>query len=106
MGLQSLCRDRTGSHIHLRSENITAVASKDCCGSTKPNLYALTVQIYEWAASRNITLSADMKSRVNRLDGEWMLLPEIFNRICQVFYTPAIDLFATRLIAQLPAYVF
>ena len=116
MGLQSLCSDRTGSHVRLRSDNTTAVACIACCGSTRPNLHALTVNIFEWAASRDITLSAqhvqgldnvtaDIESRVSRMDGEWMLQPDIFNKICQLFYTPVIDLFATRLNAQLPVYV-
>ena len=116
LGLQSLCRDRTGSHVRLRSDNTTAVACIDRCGSTRPNLHALTVNIFEWAASRDITLSAqhvqgldnvtaDIESRVSRMDGEWMLQPDIFNKICQLFYTPVIDLFATRLNAQLSVYV-
>ena len=116
LSMQSLCRDRTGSHIRLRSDNATAVACIDRCGSTRPTLHALTVQIFEWAISRGITLSAqhiqgldnvaaDVESRVSRIDGEWMLQPDVFNRICQLFYTPDIDLFATRLNAQLPAYV-
>ena len=78
LGLQSLCRDRTGSHIRLRSDNTTAVACVDRCGSTRPHLHALTMQIYVRAASRNITLSAqhihglynvtaDMESRVSRM---------------------------------------
>lgn len=110
LGLQSLCKDRTGSHIRLHSNNATAVACINRCGSMRPTLQALTEQIFEWAASRGISLSAahvqgvsnviaDMESRVSKMDSEWML------QLCQRFYTPEIDLFATRINAQLPAFV-
>ena len=39
------------------------------------------------------------------MDGEWILQPYDVNRICQVFYTPAIDHFGTRKNAQMFAYV-
>ena len=58
LGLQSLCRDKNGSHIRLRSDSTTAVACIDRCGSTRPTLHALTEQFFEWAASRGIILSA------------------------------------------------
>ena len=71
-------------------------------------LHALTEQIFEWAASRGITLSAqhvqglynvtaDTESRVSRMDGEWMLQPRFFRMVCQRFYTPDTDPFATRI---------
>ena len=47
LGMQSLCGDRTGSHVRLRSDNTTAVACIDRCDSTRPNLHALTVKIFE-----------------------------------------------------------
>ena len=98
LGMQSLCRDRTGSHVRLRSDNTTAVACIACCGSTRPNLHALTVNIFEWAASRDITLSAqhvqgldnvtaDIESRVSRMDGEWMLQPDILTKFVSFSYS-------------------
>ncbi|MPD04798.1 hypothetical protein E2C01_100507 [Portunus trituberculatus] len=116
LGLQSLCKDQTGSHIRLRSDNATAVACINRCGSMRPTLQALTEQIFEWAVSRGISLSAahvqgfsnvtaNMESRVSKMDSEWMLQPCLFRKLCQRFYTPEIDLFATHIIAQLPAYV-
>ena len=50
-------------------------------------------------------VEADRESRVRNLDTEWMLLPKVFKLLCQIFYTPDIDLFATRINAQLPIYV-
>ncbi|MPC93591.1 hypothetical protein E2C01_088726 [Portunus trituberculatus] len=80
LGLQSLCKDRTGSHIRLCSDNATAVACTNHCGSMRPTLQALTEQIFEWAASQGISLSAahvqgvsnvtaDMESKFNREPG-------------------------------------
>lgn len=116
MGLHSLCRDDRDTHIRLRSDNTTAVACIDRGGSIKPNLNAVIEQIFDWAQSRGITLSAqyiqglhnveaDRASRVKNLDTEWMLQPKVFQLLCQAFFTPAADLFATRLNAQLPIYV-
>ena len=116
LGLQSLCKDRAGSHVRLRSDNATAVACINRCGSMRPTLQALTEQIFEWAASRGISLSAahvqgvsnvtaDKESRISKMDSEWMLQPCIFRKLCQRFYTPEIDLFATRLNAQVSTYI-
>ncbi|XP_045105475.1 uncharacterized protein LOC123500986 [Portunus trituberculatus] len=92
LGLRSLCKDTKETHIRLRSDNSTTVACIERCGSTKPNLNTLIEQIFEWAESRGITLSAqhieglqnveaDKESRVKNLDAEWMLRPHIFKRL-------------------------
>lgn len=116
MGLQSLCKDNWGTHIRLRSDSVTALTCLDRCGSTKLYLHVIVEQIFEWALSRGITLStqhiqglhnteADKLSRLKNMDAEWMLLPHIFQSISQLYYTPDVDLFATRINTQLPAYV-
>ena len=58
LGLTSLCKDSKDTHIRLRSDNTTAVACIDRCGSTKPALSAVIEDIFAWAESRGITLSA------------------------------------------------
>jgi len=116
MGLKSLCKDCRQTHIHLRSDNTTAIVCLDRCGSTKPNLNRLIEEIFYWAESRGITLSAehvkglqnveaDRESRIKNLDTEWMLKPHLFKGLCQAFYTPDIDLFASRINAQVATYV-
>ena len=116
MGLQSLCDHCVDVHIRLRSDNTTAVACINRCGSTKPKLNDITEKIFAWAQSRGIILSseyvssihnvvADKESRVKNLDTEWMLAPHIFRKLCEVFYTPDMDLFATRINTQVAAYV-
>ena len=85
-------------------------------GSTIPRLHTIVEQIFEWAESRSITLSAQhikglynvetcKESRVRNLDAEWMLQPHIFKALCQLYHTPDVALFATRINAQLAAYV-
>ena len=104
------------AHIRLCSDNTTAIACIDRCGSTRPTLHAFTEQFFEWATSRDITLSAqhvqglynatvDTEPGVSRMDGEWMLQLCIFRMICQRFYTPDINLFTTQINAQLHDYV-
>lgn len=116
MGLRSLCDDCRHKHIRLRTDNTTAVACIDRCGSTKPKLNAITERLYAWAQSRGISLSAehvrsvhnvvaDKESRVKNLDTEWMLAPHVLRRLCKIFYTPDVDLFASRINAQVEAYV-
>ena len=89
MGLQSLCDHCMDTHIRLRSDNTTAVACINRCGSTKPNLSDITERIFAWAQSKGIVLSseyvssihnvvADKESRVKNLDTEWMLAPHFF----------------------------
>lgn len=116
LSLKSLCKRCEQTHIRLRSDNSTAIACINRCGSTKLNLNTLTEQIFDWAAMREITLSAeyirgidnveaDAESRVRNIDTEWMLLPCIFKRLCEVFFSPDIDLFASHINAQTSSYV-
>lgn len=116
LSLQSLCKTYRDTHIRIRSDNVTAIACLDRCGSTKLGLNSIVEEIFAWAESRGITLStqhvqglcnvvADKQSRIKNLDAEWMLKPHIFHQLCQRFPTPEIDLFATRINTQLEAYV-
>ena len=76
----------------------------------------LTESIFGWACDRGITLSAahvrgvdnvdaDRASRVQNVSSEWMLLPHLFTQLCHIFMSPCIDLFATRINAQMSPYV-
>ena len=115
--LQTFCNELQETHIRMKCDNTTAVACINRMASTKPTLMALTREIWLWAIQRNITLSveflpgrlntiADEQSRlVENLDAEWMIQPSIFNQICNIFGKPDVDLFASRINAQLPRYV-
>lgn len=115
LGLKSLCSHCRQTHIRLKSDNTTAVACLDRKGSKTLSLNSLVEDIFEWALSRGITLSAeyvrgvenveaDQESRIKNFDTEWMLKPHIFMSLCNTFFTPDFDLFASRINAQLPSF--
>ena len=89
MGLQSLCKDFQQTHVRIRSDNTTTVACLDRHGSTKLDLNFLLEEIFSWADSRGIILTAehiqgihnvraDRESRIKNVDSEWMLKPNTY----------------------------
>ena len=114
LAVQSFCQSLSNIHIKICSDNTTTVACINKAGSTKRHLHSLTCEFLTWASARDIIISAahipgvenidaDRESRHNNVDTEWMLLPKLFTAVCQYFhFTPSIDLFATRINAQLP----
>ena len=116
LSLRSLFKEVKDSHVRLHIDNTTAVACINRCSSIKEPLLSVTEKIFEWACPRGVILSAvhirgcenvdaDRASRVTNVSAEWMLKPSIFDRLCKIFLTPSIDLFATRINSQLQAYV-
>ena len=114
--LQTFCAQMRDTHIRLMIDNTTAVACINKMASTKPHLFQLVRQVTEWAIERNLTLSAahipgrlnvvaDRESRTQNLDTEWMLETSVFQQLCEIFGTPEIDLFASRINHQLDKYV-
>eukprot|EP00794_Sanderia_malayensis_P002377 gene2377-2739_t len=99
------------------SDNTTAVSYINEMGGCKsPQCNELTKEIWEWAMTRNIWLSAahipgcnnvsaDALSRKFSMELEWMFSKKIFENILSLFNNLQIDLFASRLNAQLPNYV-
>ena len=76
----------------------------------------LSVDIWPWCSSRKIFLTAqyipgaeniaaDHMSRHFSDSSEWQLKHELFQRICHHFFTPDIDLFASRLNCHLSKFV-
>lgn len=116
LGLQTFCDDYVHTDILVQMDNTTAVACINKMGSTKPALLSLIRDIDRWLNDRHIRLvatyipgrvniEADMESRNINLDAEWMLCTEVFQNVCKIFGMPSVDLFASRLNAQLPLYV-
>ena len=114
--LQTYCHDVTNKHIRLKMDNTTAVACINKMASTKSKLFELIREIFDWARKRNVVLSAeylpghlnvvaDRESRTHNLDMEWMLNQNVFQKVCHVFGTPDLDLFASRINHQLERYV-
>ena len=52
----------------------------------------------------SMDVEADWQSINSKDHSEWKLLPQVFQRICQIKGKPEMDLFASRLSAQLPRY--
>ena len=53
-----------------------------------------------------LNVMADLLSRSNQVQStEWSLHPQVFKQICQRWFTPHVDLFATYLNHNLPLYV-
>ena len=86
-------------------------------GTHSGEMCALLWKIMTWCHHYQITLKArhipgylnvmaDLLSRSNQVQStEWSLHPQVFKQICQKWFTPHVDLFATRLNHKLPLYV-
>ena len=101
------------------TDNSTVVAYINKQGGThSAEMCALLWKIMTWCHHYHITLKArhipgclnvmaDLLSRSNQVQStEWSLHPQVFKQICQKWFTPHVDLFATRLNHKLPLYVF
>ena len=107
-----------GHHVIVMSDNMTAVGHiKNQGGTHSRQLFALTAEIFQWADSHHVVLSArhipghlnviaDRLSRVHQiLPGEWSLCHHVARRLWKVWGQPHLDLFATADNAKLPMYV-
>ena len=98
-------------------DNTTALTYINKLGGTvSPELNLLTKQLWLWCLERNISLqathlagaqniTADEESRVMKDRTDWMLCPQVFNKIIQLTGPLQVDLFASRLTNQLRDYV-
>ena len=117
LALSSLFNVRTEIHVQILCDNTAAVNYITAMGGTKSvECNALASDIWQWAITRNISLSAahipgvsnvaaDNLSRHLNLDLEWMMSRQVFMKIINIFSQPDIDLFASRLNTQLANYV-
>ena len=104
-------------HIGLQMDNSIAVAYVNKRGGTRSSaLAALAVEIWNvcqqkgiWITAQHLpgvqNVNADWVSRHFNERTEWTLDKAIFTRIVTKYYTPQVDLFASRLNHQLPLYV-
>ena len=85
-------------------------------GSTSLVLSSLAYDLWQWCLERSITvtaqylpeclnLTADNESRANPDSSDWQLDPSVFQLLNKKWGPFVIDLFATRLTAQLPRFV-
>ena len=113
--LKDQCQDQT---VLVATDNSTVVAYINKQGGThSAEMCALLWKIMTWCHHYYITLKArhipgclnviaDLLSRSNQIQStEWSLHPQVFKQICQKWFTPHVDLFATHLNHKFPLYV-
>ncbi|XP_072039807.1 uncharacterized protein [Amphiura filiformis] len=115
--MKAFCKNMQHVHVQIQLDNTTAVAYIAHMGGTKSeDCNALAKVVWAWCQERQIWLSvahlpgihnviADRKSRHFDDQTEWMLDKGIFQRLCALLGKPEIDLFASRLNAQVHRYV-
>ena len=109
------CQNQT---VLVATDNSTVVAYINKQGGThSAEMCALLWKIMTWCHHYHITLKArhipgclnvmaDLLSRSNQVQStEWSLHSQVFKQICQKWFTPYVDLFATHLNHTLPLYV-
>ena len=117
MGLRTYCSAKSNLHVKMLLDNTTAIAYINNMGGTKSyNCNKLAKEIWGWCIAKGIWISAfhlagslnviaDRKSRDFSDESEWKLDPAAFNGLCLHFGKPDIDLFASRLNAQIHRFV-
>ena len=101
------CQNQT---VLVATDNSTVVAYINKQGGThSAEMCALLWKIMTWCHHYHITLKArhisgclnvmaDLLSRSNQVQStEWSLHPQVFKQICQKWFTPNVNLFATHL---------
>ena len=109
------CQNQT---VLVATDNSTVGAYINKQGGTHSvEMCALLWKIMTWCHHYRITLKArhipgclnviaDLLSRSNQVQSpEWSLHLQVFKQICHKWFTPHVDLFATRLNHKLPLYV-
>ena len=118
LALQSFkdqCQNQT---VLVATDNSTVVAYINKQGGThSAEMCALLWKIMTWCHRYHITLKArhipgclnvmaDLLSRSNQVQStEWSLHPQVFKQICQKWFTPHVDLFATHLNHKFPLHM-
>jgi hypothetical protein len=110
-------RNKRSIHILLKMDNTSAVAYINKMGGTvSPALNGINKEFWLWCMERDISVqaqhlagrlnvTADEESRVLKDRSDWMLCPRVFQKINHQLGPLEIDLFASRLSAQLPTFV-
>ena len=117
LAVQTFVRDQKEIHVRLKVDNTTTVCYINRMGGThSPQMMQLTHRLWNWSLERRILLSAehlpgrlnqiaDRESRMHGDSSEWKLSPLVFRQIMKQMGACQIDLFASRLTAQLDTYM-
>ena len=112
----AFCKNVKNTHIHISSDNTTAVSYINKQGGRKSHLNAIARKLWKWAKNANNWISAthisgvdnpeaDFQSRHVNKYLEYSLSDYIFAKCCDVFGVPEVDLFASRLNCKVQKYV-
>ena len=114
--LQSFASDLTDAKVNIQIDNTTAAAYINNEGGRKRGCNELARGMALWAHARRLEVTAtylpgvlnvkaDKMSRITHDNMEWKLDSSAFHDVTQLWDVPDIDLFASRLNAQLDRYV-
>ena len=115
--IKTFTQTREVTSIYLQMDNMTALSYIAKMGGTKNSqLIAISQEIWNYLIKKNITISlehlpgllnviADRESRNVADSSEWKLNRKVFLKITFIPGKPMIDLFASRVSHQLPAYI-
>ena len=115
--IRSFSRYLVGNHVLIRSDSTNAIAYlRDMGGMKNLKMDLLARDIWTYAIQHNFWITAsfipgrentdaDTGSRFLSTWTEWTLPATVFTQITQKLFVPSIDLFASRLNAQLERYV-
>lgn len=114
--LQAFGLELYGKHVRVFCDNTTALSYVNEMGGMKSDACnEIAIQIWDWCVTNGawVTCShipskentaADTASRLVNDRHEWQLNVHIFRQLCDIFGTPVIDLFASRLNTQVPMF--
>ena len=113
--IKSFCKNHKNTYVGLSINNACAIAYINNMGGIKSvECNSLAYDIWSWCIDRDIWVSAnyvhtseniaDVESRKFNDNIEWMFNENIFKLLIEIWGTPDIDLFATRLNTQLSTY--
>ncbi len=116
LAVKCFAKGKTALSIMLKMDSAAALTYINKRGGTSsPELTKLAKELWLWCMERNISLSAehlpgvqntivDEESKVMKDRTDLMLCPQVFHQINQRVGPLEVDLFTTRLTAQLPIY--
>ncbi|MCG8094339.1 MAG: hypothetical protein JAZ17_12090 [Candidatus Thiodiazotropha endolucinida] len=115
--VRAFCSDTNNVHVSIQSDSTTAIAYVNNMGGIASiSLDQLALELWQWCLDREIYMSAsfipgvfnvtaDFNSRNFSDSTEWMLKKELFERLCDHFFQPDVDLFASRNNHQIDKFV-
>ena len=115
--LLTFSKIRDMSAVHLQMDNMTALSYLVRMGGThSKELTSIAKEIWDFLLKKQIKITAeylpgvlntqaDIAYRHFHDSSKWLLSPQVFQQICQVWGRPDMDLFASRLFHQVPAYM-